>query len=191
MHLFLALLLALPFWEAKNPGAWTKTELLSMFRASPWAQRTEILDPFGGEPEIFAYLATARPMQDAEAERFHRANRTPDELAAEYQTWIRENAAKVIVLAVELPKSDDLQDGAEIARMQSESFLIAGRKKHKMLLYFPPSSTDPHLRYVFPRALEPSGKLIRFEIYVPTVKSPSRMLEFKTKDLTYKNEPTM
>jgi len=74
--------------------------------------------------------------------------------------------------------------------MERESFLIAGRKKYKMLMYFPPSSTDPHLRYAFPREVKPSDKLLRFEIYVPTVKGPSRILEFKMKDLIYKGEPS-
>jgi len=191
MHILLSLLLAAPFWETKSPAAWTKAELLTMFRAAPWAQRMETLDPVAGEPEIFAYLATARPMLDAETELISRSARPADELAQEYRTWLAENSAKVIVLALELPKSDALQDGAELAQMQKESLMLIGRKKYKMSMYFPPSSTDPHLRYVFPRAIKPEDKVLAFEIYVPGVMGPSRRLEFKVKDLAYKGQPEM
>jgi hypothetical protein len=191
MHLLLSLLLAAAFWETKNPGAWTKAELLSMFRTAPWVQRMETLDPVGGEQEIFAYLATARPMLDAEAELTGRSARSADELAQEYRTWLQENGGKVIVLAVELPKSEALQDGAELAQMQKESFMMIGRKKHKMSMYFPPSSTDPHLRFVFPRVIRPEDKVLSFEIYVPGVMGPLRRVEFKVKDLAYKGQPEM
>src|ERR1035441_5857747 len=55
--------LAQPFWEAKPPERWTAKEIEEIRQDSPWAQRV------GPDPKIVIYLATATPIEEAEAER--------------------------------------------------------------------------------------------------------------------------
>ncbi|MFN7993153.1 MAG: hypothetical protein U0Q18_06115 [Bryobacteraceae bacterium] len=64
MHVLCALLalLAAPFWETKPPKDWSEEELSMLMHDSPWAQMAE------PAPAVAIYLATARPLRDAEAE---------------------------------------------------------------------------------------------------------------------------
>src|SRR5690348_13926080 len=64
MHALLPLffLLAQPFWEVRPPEQWTNSEIGQLRTNSPWAQ---IL---GGGPPAAVFLATALPIEHAEAE---------------------------------------------------------------------------------------------------------------------------
>ena len=54
-------------WETTAPKDWTDEQVQLLLNDSPWAQ---LADP---KPEVQIYLATARPVQQAEAELARRA----------------------------------------------------------------------------------------------------------------------
>ena len=182
----LFLLLAAPFWEEKPPRQWSNGDLDLMFRNSPWAQTALLTTRIGGEPQIFVYLASAKPMQEAEEERRVRRNRKSDPVAEEYTTWSADNSGKYIVLAVHVPVSFTFTDESESKRMEKETALRIGRRRYTPVLHFPPSSTDEHLRFVFPRDVPDSAKKLTFEFYVPSIAGPYREAVFALKDLIYK-----
>jgi hypothetical protein len=185
----LFLLMAAPFWEAKAPAQWSNGDLNLMFRNSPWAQTSMFSTKIGGEPQIFVYLASAKPMQAAEEERWLRTKREPDLVAQEYISWAKENIGKYIVLAAHVPTSIAFSDEDESKRIDRESALRVGRKKYAPVMHFLPSSTDEHLRFVFPREAFADAKKLTFEFYVPSIASPYREGEFVLKDLMYKGAP--
>ena len=184
LALFILLpLSAPPFWEAKLPAEWTDEQVQELLSDSPWAQPAQNPLEEGGVP---AYLATARPIQEAERELLRRATKQTaeeDESAEEYRAFLRENQGKCIILAVRLP---GWNAQAEAKKMEEESVLKVGRKKYKMAGHFPPTPADPYLRLVFPRAIQTSDKAFSFELYLPWVPGPYRTVEFRMKDLTYK-----
>ncbi len=192
MHSLLALflLLAAPFWEVKPPPQWSNGDLDLMFRNSPWAQTALLTSRVGGEPRIFVYIASATPMQDAEEERRIRRKRRTDPVAEEYTTWAADNSGKYIVLAVHVPVSFTFTDESESKRMAKETALRIGRKRVPAAMHFLPSSTDEHLRFVFPREVPDSAKKLNFEFYVPSIAGPYREAEFTLKDLVYKGAPS-
>jgi hypothetical protein len=190
----LLLLAGAPFWETKPAGDWTDDELAATFQSSPWVKTLESPAKAGGASGIQAYLATARPMRDAEQERRRRLKRrvsleAPED--AEYEEFLGENESKYIVLAVLLPSPTAPTDPKETKRMEEESFLRAGRKNYKMTGHFPPDASDPCLRLVFPRAIEPDTKTLVFDLYLPSAPFPYRQAEFWMKDLLYKGKPEM
>lgn len=186
----LFLLLAAPFWEEKPPRQWSNGDLDLMFRNSPWAQTALLTTRIGGEPQIFVYLASAKPMQEAEEERRVRRNRKSDPVAEEYTTWSADNSGKYIVLAVHVPVSFTFTDEGESKRMEKETALRIGRTRYAPVFHFLPSSTDEHLRFVFPRDVPDSAKKLTFEFYVPSIAGPYREAVFALKDLTYKGAPS-
>jgi hypothetical protein len=188
MHLLRVffLLLASPFWESKPPQEWSNLDLDLIFRNSPWAQASLLTTRIGGEPQVYVYIASAKPMRDAEAERLSRRKGKTDPVADEYRAWAAENQGKYIVLAVHVPTSLAFSDAAESKHMEKESYLQIGRRRYPLVMLFPPSSTDDHLRFVFPREVRESDKKLSFEIYVPSVAGPYREAEFAIKDLSYK-----
>jgi hypothetical protein len=196
VHILLSLLLLAnaPFWETKPPGQWTDDELAATFQSSPWVKMIEPPMKAGSAPAILSYLATARPMRDAERENRRRKElRQPSETPpdAEYEAFLGENEGKYIVLAVLIPARAPLADPREVKRMEEESFLRVDRKKYKMTGHFPPEPSDPYLRLVFPRAIEPGTKTFVFDLYLPSVPIPYRQIEFWVKDLFYKGKPEM
>src|SRR5947209_7534580 len=160
MHVVCALLalLAAPFWETKGPKEWSEEELAMLMHDSPWAQMAE------PAPAVALYLATARPLQDAEAELARRRGKQRND---EYLDFVQREGANNIVVAVAYPSWEALNDGEETRNMQNESTLNAGRKKYKMSGYFPPTPSDPVLRLVFPRAATEADKTMTFELYLP------------------------
>jgi hypothetical protein len=177
----IALLMAEPFWETKTPRDWSEDELQRMFMDSPWAVAPE------GRPPMQAYLATAAPMREAEAERARRRGILQNTaLQEEYAAFLGENQGKVIVLAVRLLVPSDLADAAESKRMEEESALKAGRKRLKLTGHFPPTPSDPWLRLVFPRPSGALDKSLVFELYVPGVPNPYRTVELPIKPMMYK-----
>ena len=188
MPLLLFLLLAKPFWEAKPPAEWSNEELERMFYNSPWGQEARVSGP---APAVVVYLATAKPMRDAEAEttrRFLPPGAKMDPTHDDYEDWLRENPGKLIVLAVRVNPKDGL-DAADVQRMDQESFLKAGKKKWKLLGHFPPTPRDPWLRLVFPREVTAKDKSVEFGIYVPGLSSPYRQVAFALKDLLFNGSP--
>ncbi|MEO8131669.1 MAG: hypothetical protein ABJF23_21735 [Bryobacteraceae bacterium] len=186
----LFLLLAAPFWESKPPQQWSNLDLDLMFRNSPWAQTALLTTRIGGEPQVFVYLASAKPMQEAEKERDSRGHPKSDPVAEEYRIWAADNLSKYIVLAVHVPVSFTFTDEGESKRMEKETGMRVGRKRYAPVLHFLPSSTDAHLRFVFPREVPDSAKKLNFEFYVPSISGPYREAEFPLKDLVYKGAPS-
>lgn len=191
----LAFLVALPFWETKPPQQWTFEELNQLFHDSPWAQIVEAGPRSVSTPAVQIYLATATPMRQAEEERRRRfprkgapANDPSDE---EYRTFLAEDLGKSIVLAVGASDVTAFSDGAEVRRMEAESTMKVGKKKFKITGHFTPSGGDPYLRLVFPRNVTASDKSVTFELYIPGLPSPYRIVEFALKDLAYKGHPEL
>ncbi len=188
MHLFLLafLLLQAPFWEAKPPQEWSNREVLAVVQQSPWAAKAVPLHPQIDDPDVSVYLASAQPCSLAEEEMRRRKQAGMDPLAQEYRLWKEDNAGKFSVLAIKLPDFSGLTDPGEMRDME-KSFLVVDKKRVKMTMYFPPSSTDRTLRLVFPRI--EGAKKLSFEIYVPGVRGPDRVVEYDTAKLLYKGEP--
>lgn len=191
MHVFLlmAMLWAAPFWEAKPARSWTDEELMEMFTNSPWAQTTTFRDASG----VAVYLATAKPLREAEDEAMRRYLSSQakqdqnQEARTEYEAFLQENPGKVVVLAIREPNLMALAEAAETRQMEEESRLKAGGKSYKITGYFPPVPSDPALRLVFPR---PTGNLkeLNFELYIPGATGPYRNAVFRMKDLAYRGQ---
>jgi hypothetical protein len=191
LEILLTLLLAAaPFWEAKGPAAWSDEELGKMLTDSPWAQVAP--GPSANLPAVQVYLATAKPIQLAEAEQERRAKaklkgKAPeaDPFAEEYAAWLAENSRDQIILAIRTGNHRAFNDTKELDQLEKESVLRVGRKKIPMTGYFPPSERDPFLRIAFPRQVQASDKTVRFELYIPGVAGPFRSVEFKLEALKF------
>lgn len=187
-HLALLFWLAAPFWETSAPANWSDSEVKTLLTDSPWAQ---FVGAQGSAPTIQVLVATAAPIQQAEAEwdrRFTKKKAEPDMMKEEYLAWLQENRSKQIVLAISAGKNSDLLDEGEIRRMEEQSVMVVGRKKYKMTGHFPPSAGDPYLRMAFPREVTANDKTVEFELYVPGVGIPFRSVEFKVKDMIVKGK---
>jgi hypothetical protein len=195
MLIFVALMLlaGAPFWETKAPDRWTVGELDQILQDSPWAKMLGYKTNIGNMPPVHVYLASAKPMQDAEKEMERRGRTKPSEspLIDEYREFLQENQGKYIILAVHLPDSNALADAKEAQRMEDECVLKIGRKKYKIVGHLPPTPSDPYLRLVFPRAVQPGDKKFLLELYLPSVPMPYRTVEFYVDDLLYKGKPEM
>ncbi len=197
MHLALLALLAFAqnFWETKPVRQWSDEQLLDMLTESPWAQTTTLRE---GSP-LPVYLATAKPVRDAEGEWMRRytaklqQKKIPlgsDNSKLEYEAFLKENEGKVVVLGIRNPDLKALAQAEESKSMEEESFLKVGRKKIKMTGHFPPGESDPVLRLVFPRPPE-TVKEITFELYLPGVTGPYRAVTFRLKDLVFEGKTEM
>ena len=194
--LLAAVLLAPPFWEVKTPRQWTDEELRWMFAESPWVQPAIATRGIEGIP---VYLATAKPMREAEAERRRRdpfqarapLDGEPEEQAdtqyEEYIGLLHENEGKIIALAVPMPAATISEE--EIRQIEQRSSLRAGGKRYRILGHFAPSRRDPYLRLIFPRVSGAGEKSLRFDLYLPFVDWPLRQLSFPLKDLVYHGQP--
>lgn len=188
MHVWLALLfyLAQPFWEAKPPEQWTDREIDLMRISSPW---TETVGP---SPEVLAWIATAQPMEEAEAEaRLHKRNplRQPD---PDYLNYLADNREKVFVLAIGYPSLDRLgSESGAWKTVEKETTMRVGGKSYKLEGLFPPAPSDPVLRLIFPRAVKASDKSVLFQLYLPGLPFPERDAEFRVKDLSYHGKLAM
>jgi hypothetical protein len=189
-HLVIPLLffLSQPFWEAKPPEKWTDADIAAMLRDSPWAQQT------GTSPRVVVFLATAAPIEHAEAELRLRLKKNPHPMAEpdpDYVEYLRDHHDDSIVLAVNYPTLAGLGHSAESARMEEETVMVVGRKEYKILGHFPPTPSDPVLRLIFPRVVKPTDKSVIFRLYLPGLNFPERELEFRVKDLTYQGKMEM
>jgi hypothetical protein len=181
MRAVLALLffLSQPFWETKPPEVWTPAEIDLMRRASPWAQMV------GPDPEVLMWLATAQPIEEAETEARIRLKRALANADPDYLDFLRENRATHFVLALSYPGIMGIGRGAEEKRMEDETAMVIGSKTYKIAGFFPPTSTDPVLRLVFPRAVNDTDKTVKFRFYLPGLSFPERESQFAVKDLKY------
>jgi hypothetical protein len=184
--LWLFLFATVPFWEARPPAQWTSAELATMLTDSPWAQAAI------PRPLVRVLLATARPIEEAGEEivRRDRANpatggrpSTPPDI--DYLEFIKEHRDDHFVLAIPYASVSDLTDAADLRRLEAESVMRVGRKKTKITGYFPPTPNDPVLRLIFPRTVTPSDKIVSFDLYLPGYTNPSRLVDFRVKDLMY------
>jgi hypothetical protein len=177
--LFLLLFASQPFWETKPPERWTDEEIDTVRHASPWTQTA------GRDPELLVYLATAAPIEDAEAELRLRAKNPLAEPDPDYADFLRLNREKVLVLAIPWSQPARFGTEAERKRMVEESIMIVGRRTLQLVGHFPPNQSDPVLRLVFPREVQPTDKSVLFRLYLPGISFPEREVEFRTKDLMY------
>lgn len=194
-HYAIALFQAVaPFWESKPPQQWSEQQLAAMFRESPWAQDAMSSGRGAGSHPIPVYLASARPMREAEAELTRRRSKGPppqDPLREEYEEFLREEGASHIVVAVPMSDFKIMADSGETQRMVEESRLRIGRRKYKLAGHFPPTPSDPVLRLVFPKEIRTGDKDLSFELYVPGAPQPYREAVFALKTLTYKGTPEL
>jgi hypothetical protein len=188
LHALAALLLFLaqPFWETKPPEQWTDRELDIMLGSSPWAQGV------GPSPEVTVWIATAEPMEAAEAEaRLHKRHplREPD---PDYLDFLRENRESAFVLAITYPSLNGLgKVPGEWTTLENETAMTVSHRKYKVEGTFPPTPSDPVLRLVFPRSVKPTDKSVAFRLFLPGLPFPEREVEFPVKDLTYRGKLAM
>ena len=201
------LLLVDPFWQVKAPMDWTDAELSQLLADSPWAQfsavpgKAQVGKNAGSSQPIQVYLATAGPVVKAVAERDRRAElRRPgitkaladDPLSEERAAWFAENREGHIIVAARVGNNDAFSNEAETRRLEHDSVMDAGHGRVKLSAYFPPTSTDPHLYFAFPRELvSPNDKVVSFELYLPGAAGPYRTLQFKVKDLVVDGKPEL
>ncbi|MEO7145143.1 MAG: hypothetical protein ABI165_16725 [Bryobacteraceae bacterium] len=182
-----------PFWESKPPQQWSGEEINILLHDSPWAQIASAPPKNADAAPVQVYIASAPPMRAAELELARRRalrRRIPESDAdLEYAAYLRENEGKQIIVAVSMPNARALSDGEESRRMQEECIMKIGRKKYKITGNFPPSADDPYLRLIFPRTLQPSDKSVEFDLYIPGLPEPYRMVSFRVKDMLYKGAP--
>lgn len=186
----LLLFAAAPFWQTKQPTDWTLDDARALLTNSPWAQMADA----GGDspsPPVQVYLATAEPVIAAE-ERLRAAKKTAETDPAweEYVEYRIANAGKFIVLAIRVLKPEAYLDNSETKHMEDESYMRAGKKKVRVAGHFPPSSTDPFVRLVFPREVVTGDRSLKFDLYVPGVGSPYREVDFPKKELEYHGQPS-
>ena len=181
MHALLPLFffLAQPFWETKPPDKWSELEIDTLLHASPWAQTT------GPSPEMLVYLDTAQPIEDAEEELRLRSKNPPPAREPDYAYYLSENRGKAIVIAIPYPARAGLGKPEELQSLEEESLMVVGRKSYQIIGYFPPMPSDPVLRLVFPREVQPTDKTVVFRLYLAGISFPEREVQFRVKDLMY------
>jgi hypothetical protein len=168
------------FWESKDPKNWTSDEAMELLTSSPWA-RTD-----GAR----IYLASAQHLRIAEDILLNRPPDQAEVIAPEddYRIAMKENPGKYMVLAVLLPDPQSLGNAEESRRMEEDCILKVGKKRYKMIGHFPPTPSDPVLRLLYPRVVDPSIKNFSFELYLPSVTKPYRMYEFFTKEMVWRGK---
>jgi hypothetical protein len=174
-------LLAGPFWETKAPRDWTDAQIQELLHDSPWA---EMVEP---EPAVQVYLATARPLQEAEAEL---ARRREKPLNEEYVDYLAQEGANKLIVAIAYRDLTALEDSEEAHYMEEESVMVVGRQTYKMEGHFPPVPSDPFLRLVYPRVATERDKTITFELYLPGY-GPYHKAEFRVREMMYKGKLEM
>ena len=66
-----------------------------------------------------------------------------------------------------------------------------GKKRVRMVGHFPPTPSDRVLRLIFPRVVTSADRTVTFELYLPGIPQPARMVEFRVKDLMYRGKLEM
>ncbi len=182
MHALIAALFFLgqPFWETKPPEKWTNQEIEILRSNSPWAQLA------GPGPAVLVYFATAAPIEEAEKELRLRGKLVlPD---PDYLAYISENREKSFVLAIPYASLAKLGKADEEKRLEEDSVMIAGGRKYRIVGHFPPVPSDPILRLIFPREIQPSDKRVVFRLSLPGIDFPDREVEFTVKDMMFRGK---
>ena len=181
------------FWN-NDPASWTHEQVTQLLSDSPWARTADDFANRGrpirsAAPAVQVYLASARIMQLAEEQSLLRFTKTKPglldqirESQAEYREYLKENAGKVIIVAISLDAAA-FAAANDTGRLESESFLKTGKRKFKIIGHFPPSPSDPVLRLIFPRELDPTDKNLTLGVYVPGATFPFRQVQFKLSDM--------
>ena len=187
MHILFPLLffLAQPFWETKPPERWSGLEIEELLSCSPWAQAT------GPSPEVLVFLATAEPVEDAEEELRLRKKDPFPEPDPDYASYLSEHRDNTIVLAIRYDTLAGFSKPEELHSLEEESVMIVARRTYKMIGYFPPTPSDPVLRLVFPRQLQPGDASVIFRLYLAGMSFPEREARFRVKDLWYHGKLTL
>ena len=180
-----------PFWERRSPREWSDAEVAQMLEESPWVQQA--LGPRGDAAMVRVYLATARPIRDAEAEAARRGTAPPleDPDEDEYREFLAENEGRYVVLAVEFTNAQSLDNPATRKHLEARCLMRSGRKTSRITGHFPPSPSDPFLRLVFPRAIDGRSDRLTFDLYLPGVDPPYRRVEYRLRELRYKGRLEM
>jgi hypothetical protein len=178
------LFLAPPFWQTRPPDKWSDLEIQELLTESPWAQQL-------GPTPLVVYLATAAPIEDAEAEERRRGHSTSPRPDFDYADYVRLHREEILVLAVPYPTNTGFGTPDAQHRMEEQSEMRTGGRSYKLLGHFPPAQDDPVLRLVFPRRVQISDKSILFRLYLPGLPFPEREAEFRVKDLTYRGKLEM
>ena len=184
----LVFFLAQPFWEAKPPERWSDAEIEAIRHDSPWAQVA------GPDPAVVVYLATAAPIEMAEAELRLRMKKNTSRLPEpdpDYSAYLRENRQDQFVLAIAYPTLKGLGKADESKRMEEESVMAIGRKSYHFTGHFPPTPSDPVLRLTFNREVKASDKTVSFRLYLPGLNFPERDVEFRVRDLMFQGKLEM
>jgi hypothetical protein len=186
MRVFIGLLLFLagPFWETKPPEKWTDDEIDTVLHASPWVVKD-------GSPEIVISFATAEPIEDAENEFRARSKKRLPGPDPDYVDYLRDHRQDSFVLAVAYTAVPQFGAEDDRRRMEDECEMAIGKKMYKLVGHFPPTPTDPVLRLVFPRAVKPDDKTVRFQLFLPGMPFPEREIQFFVKDLMFKGKLEM
>jgi hypothetical protein len=190
MHALLPLLffLAPPFWEARPPEQWSDAEIQEIRTRSPWAQPLTIGTP------VTVFLATALPVEHAEAELRLRTKKNPHPLLEpdpDYVDYLREHRDEALVLGVTYPRMNTFGKPGEDKQMEEDTVMVVGKKQHHILGHFPPTPSDPVLRLIFPRVVKPADKTVVFRLYLPGLSFPEREAVFVVKDLVYQGKIAM
>ncbi|MCU1233667.1 MAG: hypothetical protein JWP63_1634 [Candidatus Solibacter sp.] len=177
--------LSQPFWEAKPPEQWSDVEIQAIRSDSPWAQASQ---------GSVIFLATAAPIEHAEAELRLRLKHNPHPLPEpdpDYVEYLRDHRDQNFVLGITYPTLAGTSDARENKRMEEESVMIVGKKSYPMVGHFPPTPSDPVLRLIFPRVAKSTDKTVLFRLYLGGLNFPEREAEFRVKDLTYQGKLQM
>jgi len=180
--------LAQPFWETKPPEKWTNGEIETMRRDSPWAQTV------APDPAVIVYLATAAPVEMAEAELRLRMKKSTSKLAEpdpDYTDYLRDHRESQFVLAIAYPTLKGMGKAEESQRMEEESVMVIGRKTYHFVGHFPPTPSDPVLRLIFNREVKGTDKSVVFRLYLPGLNFPERDVEFRVRDLVFQGKLEM
>jgi hypothetical protein len=174
-----------PFWETKDPSEWTVAEARRLLVESPWAQPA-VTGPRG--EAVLTYIATADPIIAAEdCVRAALKGADADPSWEEYREYLRGGTGKYIIIAVGVPKPEAFAEAAETKTMLKETKLRIGKRPVALVGHFPPSSTDPYVRFVFERDFRPGDDAIQFQVSVPGT-SKLYYAEFRLKELTYRGK---
>lgn len=177
------------YWDSTPVQQWSEEQLLGFFRESPWAHAADASRRMGlSVTPVNTFLASAKPMREAEAELVRRRIKDPAVLRAirdaraEYLEYLDKNPGQVIALAAPLAP-DALSDAQDARHFEEETQMRSGKRKVKMSGHFPPTPSDPVVRMLFPRDLDPKAKQLEFELYLPGTGSPYRTAYYRMADL--------
>ena len=140
---------------------------------------------------MLVYLATAAPIEEAEAELRDRATKPMPPPDPDYADYLRDNRENVFILGIPYGRLTGLGNAQEDRRMQTESRMKIGKKTYQILGHFPPTPSDPVLRLAFPREVKPTDKMVEFQLYLPGVPFPERDVSFYVKDLLFHDKVEM